>query len=251
MYDPIIGRWTTEDPIEFEGGDANLYRYVGNSPTNRSDPSGLYGESVQGMDSRHKPAATTPVPNKRTVHFIINDYGSHADAVNYMHSCFSRPYPGTSVDAKSLDDAVTQILAQLGPNDRIGSLHFWGHGSPASVSVGANKLRVPADPKDSSILTFDPSNPLSKLLPYLDKNSKVVFKTCNTFRDPKGKKFAQEAASFFGCTVGGHTDFIGQWLQYPGYQELKPGETPTWANGKGSGEKDYKPKPKDKEPVEK
>jgi uncharacterized protein RhaS with RHS repeats len=40
-YDPTIGRWTAEDPIAFEGGDANLYRYVGNNPTNFTDPTGL------------------------------------------------------------------------------------------------------------------------------------------------------------------------------------------------------------------
>ena len=27
-YDPTIGRWTTEDPIAFDGGDFNLYRYA-------------------------------------------------------------------------------------------------------------------------------------------------------------------------------------------------------------------------------
>jgi hypothetical protein len=31
----------TSDPLGFEAGDANLYRYVGNSPTNATDPSGL------------------------------------------------------------------------------------------------------------------------------------------------------------------------------------------------------------------
>ncbi len=41
MYDPTIGRWISEDPIGFAGGDPNLYRYVGNSPTNATDPSGL------------------------------------------------------------------------------------------------------------------------------------------------------------------------------------------------------------------
>ncbi len=41
MYDPNVGRWLTEDPIGFRGLDANLYRYVGNSPTNYTDPSGL------------------------------------------------------------------------------------------------------------------------------------------------------------------------------------------------------------------
>ncbi len=45
-YDPQTGRWLSQDPIGFAAGDANLYRYVGNSPTNRTDPSGLQEEHV-------------------------------------------------------------------------------------------------------------------------------------------------------------------------------------------------------------
>jgi hypothetical protein len=41
MYNPIIGRWMEEDPIDFKAGDANLSRDVGNNPTNDTDPSGL------------------------------------------------------------------------------------------------------------------------------------------------------------------------------------------------------------------
>ena len=41
-YDPTTGRWTTEDPLGFAAGDSNLYRYVGNDPTNHSDPTGLF-----------------------------------------------------------------------------------------------------------------------------------------------------------------------------------------------------------------
>lgn len=41
MYNPAIGRWAEEGPISFRAGDANLYRYVGNHPTNATDPSGL------------------------------------------------------------------------------------------------------------------------------------------------------------------------------------------------------------------
>jgi RHS repeat-associated protein len=40
-YSPKMGRFISQDPIGFAAGDANLYRYVGNSPTNRTDPSGL------------------------------------------------------------------------------------------------------------------------------------------------------------------------------------------------------------------
>ena len=41
-YDPAVGKWLSEDPIGFAAGDANLNRYVGNGPTNSTDPSGMF-----------------------------------------------------------------------------------------------------------------------------------------------------------------------------------------------------------------
>jgi RHS repeat-associated protein len=35
------GRWVSKDPIGFDAGDSNLYRYVGNQPTSETDPAGL------------------------------------------------------------------------------------------------------------------------------------------------------------------------------------------------------------------
>ena len=40
-YDSAVGQFISEDPIGFSAGDANLRRYVGNSPLNATDPSGL------------------------------------------------------------------------------------------------------------------------------------------------------------------------------------------------------------------
>lgn len=40
-YDPMNGRFTSEDPIGFLGMDLNLFRYVTNNPTNLIDPKGL------------------------------------------------------------------------------------------------------------------------------------------------------------------------------------------------------------------
>lgn len=42
-YDPRLGRFISEDPIGFAGGDVNFYGYVRNNSTNRVDPYGTLG----------------------------------------------------------------------------------------------------------------------------------------------------------------------------------------------------------------
>ena len=42
-YHPQLQRFISEDPIEFEGGDSNLFAYVQNAPINYIDPLGLIG----------------------------------------------------------------------------------------------------------------------------------------------------------------------------------------------------------------
>jgi hypothetical protein len=39
-YDPETGRFTTKDPVRFDGLQTNLYVYVDNNPINRTDPNG-------------------------------------------------------------------------------------------------------------------------------------------------------------------------------------------------------------------
>lgn len=41
QYESTTGRFLSEDPIAYEAGDENLYRYTSNDPANRVDPSGL------------------------------------------------------------------------------------------------------------------------------------------------------------------------------------------------------------------
>jgi RHS repeat-associated protein len=40
-YDAAIGRFVSQDPMGFAAGDTNVYRYVGNAPTDDTDTSGL------------------------------------------------------------------------------------------------------------------------------------------------------------------------------------------------------------------
>jgi RHS repeat-associated protein len=56
-YDPQVGRFVNEDPIRFDAGDENFYRYVGNDSVNDSDPSGLAGRKHPSPTPNPKPPA--------------------------------------------------------------------------------------------------------------------------------------------------------------------------------------------------
>jgi RHS repeat-associated protein len=45
-YDPAAGRFSELDPLGFEAYDTNLFRYVGNSPTTFTDPTGMVVPSL-------------------------------------------------------------------------------------------------------------------------------------------------------------------------------------------------------------
>jgi RHS repeat-associated protein len=47
-YWPDTGRWLTMDPMGFAAGDTDLYRFEGNGPVDRLDPSGLIVQYVVG-----------------------------------------------------------------------------------------------------------------------------------------------------------------------------------------------------------
>jgi RHS repeat-associated protein len=49
-YQAATGRFISQDPTGLGAGDANLYRYVGNSPSNFFDRAGLKKDPVTGLD---------------------------------------------------------------------------------------------------------------------------------------------------------------------------------------------------------
>ena len=68
-YNPAFGRFMSEDPIGFAGGN-NIYAYVGDDPLDLTDPSGLkpcsdFGCSPNGPNNPdpNNPAPNNPVPN--------------------------------------------------------------------------------------------------------------------------------------------------------------------------------------------
>lgn len=101
-YDAAIGRWTQEDPIAFEGGDANLYRYVGNRTTGFTDPDGLQSSPLSrptdpnAIDSDQFNAIVCPalkghIPINTPVNQIpFNDYFEAAVIRMLLQTKYSR-----------------------------------------------------------------------------------------------------------------------------------------------------------------
>jgi RHS repeat-associated protein len=49
FYDPWLGRFLQVDPTGFDAGDMNLFRYCGDDPIDRTDPTGLYRIDPRGL----------------------------------------------------------------------------------------------------------------------------------------------------------------------------------------------------------
>lgn len=84
MLDPTIGKWLSEDPVGFQAADPNLYRYVGNNPTNKTDPTGLYEEDVHFYMTYYLGLAVGLGKYESPYHWGRNDSGG----LHYMSEAY-------------------------------------------------------------------------------------------------------------------------------------------------------------------
>ena len=88
-YSPTFGRFISEDPIGFGGGDVNLYAYVANDPINLIDPSGLTWTSnwnyFWDWALGRGPRTRTYGPNDLETQELMNSPG-----INNLRDAFNR-----------------------------------------------------------------------------------------------------------------------------------------------------------------
>jgi len=114
-YDPNVGRWISEDPLGFGGGDTNVSRYVGNAATDHSDPTGLWLDGYAGwFNSVFGSGYSNGFGN-----FIYNSYlglgGSNASIANASDTTL---FTITSVSAAGLVAVVwmgASVAVTVGP----------------------------------------------------------------------------------------------------------------------------------------
>ena len=88
-FDAGTGRWISQDPLGFGGGDFDLYRYVANVTTDKIDPLGLQVPMGVYHNPRPKP---TPVPPLTSPYFTTTTFSGES----YISTEFPTPvFPTT------------------------------------------------------------------------------------------------------------------------------------------------------------
>jgi hypothetical protein len=111
MYDPTVGRFLEDDPIGFAAGDPNLYRYVGNSPTNKTDPSGLMPPDDVGLWIEARRTHKEPAPAQPVVAPPAND---HLTGLQQGESVPPNFRPGGPSDVPDKLDGTWQVSIVVG-----------------------------------------------------------------------------------------------------------------------------------------
>jgi RHS repeat-associated protein len=99
-YDPKAERWLQQDPIQFDSGDSNLYRYTSDNPTNAADPTGL----------RETPNDNPNHPKNRKLVDVSDILEDHVDKVT------ARAWDQAKAAGDDARGFVKRVYEQLGAN---------------------------------------------------------------------------------------------------------------------------------------
>jgi RHS repeat-associated protein len=233
-YDPVTGRWASEDPIAFAGGDTNLDRYVVNSTTTASDPSGL----ITAEDTLSTKQAIQEV-QKHLQPYVKMVKGPHRWVVYPLHvkflgvgdqekvERFRDPHPGgaSNTVCRSTSDSLADLISKAkqfrkeAEDAIIGVLEIEGHANHAEgIRVGVLEKDVKTDRKDATwedkcvYVTFENVERVGQALVkagIVNEKTLIVLESCgagcftkmDAGNDKNWKSMVQLLANATGCEV--------------------------------------------------
>ncbi len=128
-YDLAIGRWTAKDPIDFAGGDTNLFEYVFSSPINYTDSLGLVARwlvpdsiinNSQQVVNRVTNNAFSKEELAKLTNLVIKNIG-YLDAIQFQKVWFDTQgnVPLTNKQKNILDNLFNELLNDADNQDLI------------------------------------------------------------------------------------------------------------------------------------
>jgi RHS repeat-associated protein len=111
-YDPSVGRFISEDPLGFGGGDVNLFAYVQNNAVNRVDPYGLaQAMSVPGGPPFFIPPGSVFEPGSGPNKAFVSDVNSIVDWLSQQW--LKDVYPSPDDLKKDIDKEINDAQKDL------------------------------------------------------------------------------------------------------------------------------------------
>ncbi|MBX7157596.1 MAG: hypothetical protein K1X66_04330 [Verrucomicrobiae bacterium] len=112
IYSPSLGRFLQTDPIRFDAGDVNLYRYVGNDPVDWVDPNGLAPFGSPGTADTNNWA-----PGELSELYGYSSEEAQAENADQKkmidaHSDMMKDIVGTTIPAKTIPEKIAKWIAQ-------------------------------------------------------------------------------------------------------------------------------------------
>ena len=209
-YSTATGRFTARDPIGFVGGDANLYRYVGNDPTDATDPTGLYYDDP--------PAESAPAPYQSPYTPILGEQSLHnADAAAAeKKQREDRLVEQSRASAQQADQHSASEVAQ----------RLQGQALIAALEEARKKYRIPNIQPDVQDLTAQVARELRQqeaLYRESLKRAKALAKQLTLEEARKTEEYKQHYNQAY-------SSYTLAWDYYKAYHEQRPKQPrdPRW-----------------------
>ena len=158
-YHPKLGRFTSEDPTLFDGGDYNLFRYCHNDPVDMTDPMGLFDVGYEGYGTFTLQSGAT------------RDTFGNVELRRYIASQHGQIFDRTQKGQQQALAAIRTALAN-NPKEPI-NIFGYSRGAKAAndtaVAAGKEGIRVNhevlIDPVKIDLTRIPPGQPLSLKIP--------------------------------------------------------------------------------------